>query len=266
MMTIDCVVFAGGVPQTEDPLYAYTQGKPKALLDIAGKPMLQWVLDALTQASNIGRIIIVGFEANDSFASPKIAAYVPDQKALLANIIAGVDRLADIAPEALYLLACTADIPTITPEIVEGLVTHWESLRADTDADLYYHIVPRALMEARFPSSNRSYVHLVEGDFAGADIHIFAPHIAHTHQELWNALLSDRKNALKQAARLGGDFFLKLFMRRLSIAEMERRVPERWGLKVKAVPVEHAEVGMDVDKPFQLDICKQELARRKGQR
>jgi molybdopterin-guanine dinucleotide biosynthesis protein A len=263
MTMIDCVIFAGGVPKAEDPLYAYTLGQPKALLDIAGKPMIQWVLDALTHAPHIGRIIIVGFEADSDFTSSKIAAYVPDQKALLANIIAGVDRLAHVAPEARYLLACTADIPTITPEIVENLVVRWESLRADTEADLYYHIVPRALMETRFPGSNRSYVHLVEGDFAGADIHIFAPHIAHTHRELWNALLSDRKNALKQAARLGGDFFLKLFTRRLSIAELERRVPERLGLKVKAVPVEHAEVGMDVDKPFQLDICKQELARYK---
>jgi NDP-sugar pyrophosphorylase family protein len=44
---MDAIVIAGGIPEPGDPLYEYTQGQPKALLDIAGKPMVQWVLDAL---------------------------------------------------------------------------------------------------------------------------------------------------------------------------------------------------------------------------
>jgi NDP-sugar pyrophosphorylase family protein len=45
---MDAVVTAGGIPQPEELLYPYTQGKPKAMLDIGGKPMVQWVLDALS--------------------------------------------------------------------------------------------------------------------------------------------------------------------------------------------------------------------------
>ncbi len=44
---MDAIVIAGGVPTPVEPLYPYTQGKPKALLDLCGKPMIQWVLDAL---------------------------------------------------------------------------------------------------------------------------------------------------------------------------------------------------------------------------
>ena len=43
---MDAIVIAGGIPQPEEPLYEYTQGIPKAMLNIAGKPMVQWVLDA----------------------------------------------------------------------------------------------------------------------------------------------------------------------------------------------------------------------------
>ena len=50
---MDAIVIAGGVPKPEDPLYEYTQGQPKALLDIAGKSMVQWVLDALAEADSI---------------------------------------------------------------------------------------------------------------------------------------------------------------------------------------------------------------------
>ncbi len=50
---MDAIVTAGGIPLPEEPLYDATQGHPKALVDVAGKPMVQWVLDALTEARSI---------------------------------------------------------------------------------------------------------------------------------------------------------------------------------------------------------------------
>ena len=52
---MDAVIIAGGIPQPQDPLYAYSKGDAKALIDIAGKPMVQWVLDALGEAKTIDR-------------------------------------------------------------------------------------------------------------------------------------------------------------------------------------------------------------------
>jgi molybdopterin-guanine dinucleotide biosynthesis protein A len=256
---LNSVIIAGGVPKQGDLLYEYTQGKPKALIDIAGKPMLQWMVDAFTRAQHLGKMVIVGLKPEDDISSPDILTYVPDQGSLLGNIIAGIDRMVELIPQTEYILTSTADIPTITPEIVDTFISHWNTVRQQTPADIYYHIVPRVLMETRFPGANRSYLHVIEGDFAGADMHILAPSVAHTHYDLWLNLLNDRKNALKQAARLGGDFFLKLFTHRLGIADVERRIPERLGLRVKAIPVAHAELGMDVDKPFQLEICREDL-------
>jgi NDP-sugar pyrophosphorylase family protein len=59
---MDALVLAGGIPQPGEPLYEFTQGKPKALLDISGKPMVQWVLDALSQARSIDRVVVVSLE------------------------------------------------------------------------------------------------------------------------------------------------------------------------------------------------------------
>jgi NDP-sugar pyrophosphorylase family protein len=38
---MDVIIPAGGIPRPNHPIYKYTQGKPKALLDIAGKPMIR---------------------------------------------------------------------------------------------------------------------------------------------------------------------------------------------------------------------------------
>ena len=43
---MDAIILAGGIPLPEDPLYSYSKGDAKALIDVAGKPMIQWVLDA----------------------------------------------------------------------------------------------------------------------------------------------------------------------------------------------------------------------------
>ena len=57
---MDVLVTAGGIPQPDEQLYPYTQGKPKALLDICGKPMVQWVLDALSDATQVEKVVIIG--------------------------------------------------------------------------------------------------------------------------------------------------------------------------------------------------------------
>ena len=49
---MDCVVIAGGVPQEEDLLFSYTQGKPKACMDMNGRTMLERVVDALQDSTH----------------------------------------------------------------------------------------------------------------------------------------------------------------------------------------------------------------------
>lgn len=255
---IDCILMAGGVPQESDLLYEVTQGQPKALLDIAGKPMVQWVADALERAPSVREIVLVGLGREGGITSPKITHCLPNQGSMLKNIIAGVDKVLEISPGARQALVCSADIPLLTADMVEALIAQC----ADTSVDIYHSIVPRARMEARFPASRRSYVHFREGDFAAGDIHVIAPHIAHTYEDLWDGLLNDRKDAMKQAMRLGPAFFAKLLARRLSLAELEQRVLQKFGMNVRALSVDDPEMGMDADKPFQLEICRQELAGR----
>jgi hypothetical protein len=255
---MDAIILAGGVPQEDDLLFEFTQGRPKALLDIAGKPMVQWVLDALTEARGIERIILVGLGAENGVSSPKLVSFVPPQGSLLRNVISGIDRAVEINPDARQLLVGSADIPLITGEMLDEFLGEC----ADPSFDIHYGTVPRSLMESRFPESRRSYVHLTDGDLAGADVFVINPKIADTNRQLWDDLLGSRKSPLKQAMRIGLGTLLRLVLGRLSLAEAEKRVTGAMGLTGRVVRVRHAELGMDVDKPFQLEICRRELAAR----
>ena len=57
-MKMNAVVLAGGIPQPTDPLYEYSKGDSKALIDVAGKPMVQWIVDALCEAKSVDQIIV----------------------------------------------------------------------------------------------------------------------------------------------------------------------------------------------------------------
>lgn len=253
--SVAAVVTAGWSPKEDDPLTEYTEGKSKALIPIAGKPMIAHVVDALARSRYIERIIVVALDpaAEVQFSMP--VEYVPDARGLLANAEAGIQYVADNYPDLDAVLLSSSDVPTITPAIVDAFIE--ECLH--TDHDLYYSIVERSVMEARFPESRRSYVHLREGDFAGGDLLLIRPRMALSQRELWENLAGARKNALQQARMFGLWPLFKLVIRRLSLAEAERRACKALNMRGRAVPFPYAEVGMDVDKPFQLEIARTEL-------
>ena len=83
---MDAIVTAGGIPQPGEPLYEYTQGKNKALLDVCGKPMIQWVLDALCEAKTIDQIVVIGLPPNSGVTCERITTFMPNQGGLLQNM------------------------------------------------------------------------------------------------------------------------------------------------------------------------------------
>ena len=254
---MDCVLLAGGTPQPDDPLYPYAQGQPKALIEIAGQPLAQWVVEALTAAPDVGEIVVVGLPPEAELASPKIVHYQPDQGSLLGNGLAGIAWLLDHDPLAKQVLISCADIPLLQPEMVTWLV---EQYRA-RPTDLNYTVILRPTMEAAFPTSRRTYARFEDLDMAGADIHVANPHIFRSQQDLWRTLAVSRKESLKAALRLGPRIFIKLFLHRLSTAELEAQVQQRLDMRLRVLAAPYPEMGMDVDKPHQLDICRRALGR-----
>ena len=122
---LDCVVLAGGVPLPGQPLHAETRGGPKALLDVAGRPLAQWVLDALAAAEGVGRVLLVGppeLAALDYGGELERVAATGD---LVDNLYAGIDRLLELDPAVERAAFCWSDIAfhfsmlTISSKVVD---------------------------------------------------------------------------------------------------------------------------------------------------
>lgn len=257
---MDAIVTAGGVPQPGEPLYEYTRGISKALLDVSGKPMIQWVLDALTAASTIDRVLIMGLPAESEISCPKLVSYLPSQGDMVANIRAGISELLRINPQAQHVLLASSDIPCITSEMVDWVV----KTTMQTDEDAYYNVISRQVMEKRFPTSNRSYIKLKDVEVCGADMNVVATRLVTTNDEIWINLVSARKNALKQAALLGFDTLFLLLLHAITLEAAVNKVTKRLNITGRAILCPYAEVGMDIDKPHQLEILRADLAQQRA--
>jgi GTP:adenosylcobinamide-phosphate guanylyltransferase len=255
---MDAIVTAGGTPQPEDLLYPFTQGEPKALLDICGKPMIQWVLDALSSAEMVDRVVVNGLPETSGIICSKVAAFIPDQGEMLDNIRAGARKILELNPAARHVLIVSSDIPAITAESVDWVV----KTVMQTDDDVYYNVITRQAMESRYPDSRRSYVRLQDIEACGGDMNAARVSILTESHSFWDQIVASRKNAFKQAALIGYDTLVLLLLRKLTMDKAVQRVARRLNMTGRAIVCPYAEVGMDIDKPNQLEILRADLAKR----
>lgn len=251
------VVMAGGIPGADDPLYAACGGRPKALLDIAGKPMAQWVLDALEGARQVETIVVVGLGPDSGLRVRKPMEHMPDQGGLIHNALAGLRRVREKDASARQVLLASSDIPGVRADMVDWRVDVASSAEADFD----YVAVDRKVMEARYPGSNRSYVKIRGYELCGGDLNVVSASLG-ANQQLWDRLVAARKSAWKQAALLGFDTLFLLLTRQLTLPLAERLASRRLGLQARVHLSPYAEIAMDVDKPHQLEILRRDLSAR----
>jgi GTP:adenosylcobinamide-phosphate guanylyltransferase len=257
---MDAIVTAGGIPQPGEPLYEYTLGASKAMLDVAGKPMIQWVIDALEGAQTIDGIVIIGLPPESEIKSTKVTARIPNQGGMVDNIRSGVNTVLEQKPDSNRVLIVSSDIPTITAEMVDWVVNK----ALETDLEAYYNVIERGVMEKRFPGSKRSYTRLRDVEVCGGDMNLIKTSLVTHNPELWNKLVAARKNVFKQAALIGYDTLFLLIFRLVDLDGAVKKATKRLKLTGKAILCPYAEVGMDVDKPFQLELVRADLAQKQA--
>jgi GTP:adenosylcobinamide-phosphate guanylyltransferase len=257
---MNAILTAGGTSQPKDPLHALSGGGYKSMLDINGKPMVQYVIDALNACEQIERIVVVGLPPQNLLESAKPLLILEDSGDLVANILAGAAELLRQDPQAPYALIISSDIPAITSEMIAWVIEQVQQ----SDYEIYYTVLDRRVMLARYPQSRRTYIHLKALDLLGGELHALRLNIANRENPLWDRLVEARKSPLHQAALLGYDTLFLLLLGRLSLDEAAAAFSRRLGIRARAILCPYAEVGLDVDKPFELQLMRKALGGRHG--
>jgi hypothetical protein len=251
---LDCVVLAGGIPRPGEPLHAETNGAPKALLEVAGRPLAQWVLDALAAAQGIGKVLLVGPPELAELEYAGEMEHVPAAGSLVDNLYAGIDRLLVLNPTAERAAYCWSDIPLVTGPMLDLFLAGTVGW-VDVEAGL----VERGELEERFPEVEERWLRFREGPFIAADFGVFRPRIAMAMRQHLEALAPQRKSPIKQAWRVGPGLLLTYLFGRLSLRGLEERLERRYAIRARIQRVADPELGLDVDGPVNLEICRRVL-------
>jgi GTP:adenosylcobinamide-phosphate guanylyltransferase len=247
----DAVVLAGG---PFDP--ALPQGVPnKAFLPICGRPMVEFVLRALREASTIRRIVLV---APDSL-SPAVAVHadvvVGPRGTLLDNVAAALS-----AASGERVVAVAGDIPLLTASAVDAFVNAATAL----DAEFVYAVVRREDLQRAIPGIRKTFVQLREGAFTGGSLVLLDPRAFESARTAVERAVRARKRPWELARLFGARTLIGLATGRLSIPELERRAMEITGVRARALICGTPEIAIDVDAPEMLDLAGAQLARRLG--
>jgi CTP:molybdopterin cytidylyltransferase MocA len=238
------LVLAGGTTLPDDPLYELIPNRPKALLQLGGRTLVEAVVAAL-QPPLIGPITLVGLPPEDAPDFGRPVSHLPDHGHLVDNVRQALAWQEQQTGPGLVLLV-TADIPAISADDV----AHFIDLCRPFDATLWYPFLSRETIEARFPGAKRTWSHFrKDGQLTGGNIFLVHTRMMHQNPAFWHALVAARKSPLRTARLVGFGTLLRLALRRLSLADVELVATRKLGVSARIVRPERASLGMDIDKP-----------------
>jgi CTP:molybdopterin cytidylyltransferase MocA len=248
---VNVVLLAGAA--NDGPLKEVSPATNEALIEIGNKPMVQYVIDGLRQSKSVQRIVV---SAPVGELEPHVKGegleFVPSQGSILENFMAAYRVL----PKDQPILIATCDIPLITGEIVDGFL----ALCGQREADLYYPIVEKSVGERKYPVVKRTYVTLQEGTFTGGNLFLVNPKAVEAAAPKVERFLTYRKSPLKLAGLLGWTFAIRyLLLKNLRLHELEAKISQMLGIRGAVVVCPWPEVGIDVDKPSDLQLARAAL-------
>lgn len=250
---MDAVILGGA--ENSGALKKSADARYEAQIEITGRPMIDFVVAALEKLECIDRVVVVAAEEVAArLKGNKIWKVVPPGP----DMVESLHRALSYLRRGEHVLVLTSDIPLITAEALRDFLQQCRK----READIYYSLVPRQVIEERFKGVQRTYVRLKDGTFTGGNVVLLNPDAVLAYSDYLRQAVQLRKHPLKLCRLLGIKFFLKFLGGRLTVSEIEVRVEELIKLKGAGIVSLHPEIGIDVDKPSDLQFARAILEQR----
>ena len=243
------VLILAGRRGGDDPLLAAHPGlASKALLPVAGTPMIARVLAAVR---GLGVPVWVSGLTAEEAGGDVVEAPRADGPAgaLAAALGAG-------APTP--LLVTTADHALLDEAMARAFTARAEA----TGADMVVGFAERGVIKARFPTTKRTYLRFADAQVSGCNLFYVASNAALPTIAFWRRAEADRKTPWKLARHIGLGTLARYAAGRLTLPGVFAHASRRTGARIDYVLMDRAEAAVDVDKPADLALVEAVLAGR----
>ena len=248
------IVLAGSRPG-RDALAERFGAEFKALILVAGEPMVRRPVRALLASPRIGKIIVL------SQAAERIAAVLPEDPRIEVRESSGTIAetmlgLTGGGAADWPLLVTTADHALLDASMIDEFCTGAEG------SDLAIGVVERRTLMQRLPATRRTWLKFRGGAYTGANLFALASPKVAPAIELWRSVEQDRKKGWRLVALLGPAVLIGAATRQLTIDAVLARLGRKLGLRVTAVRLSDPIAGVDVDKAEDHALAEAILAGR----
>ncbi len=254
MSAVTALVLAGSRAGRRDPLAVAGRIAHKALLPVAGVPMLSRVMTTLKACPEIGTIVVCAQDAAglvDGLAGAEGVVTCEAEAGPSRSVAAAMERFGT------PLLVTTADHPLLTAAMVTYLLG-----AAQPGIDVTAGVARASVIRAAFPRTSRTWLRFRDGAFSGCNLFLLSTPQASGVLAFWETVERERKRPLSLARLIGVRALLLYALRLATLDGMVRLLGRRTGARLAVVELPFAEAAVDVDKPEDLVLVETILAAR----
>jgi len=219
----------------------------RALAEVGGRSMLATVLAALRESDAVTRVVLIAGPELGEVAG--VDQRLPPGEGIVENVLLGVRACAD----ADYVILTTSDLPFLTSDAVAGMI----AAGIESGGGFCYPAIRQEENERRFPGMRRTYARLADGVFTGGNLFLTRPAVLLAQEARMRYAYSARKRPWKLAFLFGPSFFWRLYRGTLTLAQLEARASEVFGVPVRVLILPYPELGADIDRPEDLEAARQ---------
>lgn len=242
---INVLILAGQREGVVDPLCENAGIEWKALLPVNGKPMTEYVLDALDQSSSaVSPYWISGID-KDLIDTPLNQS--PSSGGPASSVVVAAE---DGIPYPFMVTTC--DHALLTAEMVDHFVTEADA----SGVDFALGLAERTTIQPAYPETKRTYLKFADRSVSGCNLFFIRNRRGLEAIRFWQSAQHDRKKPLKLARRLGIGMLLKYASGRLTLVAAFQHVSDKLGISAKPILMPFAEAAIDVDKPSDLTLVE----------
>lgn len=259
---ITTLVLAASRSGGDDPVAALAGQSHKCLVDVAGKTMIERVIETLRDSGACGRIL-VSIESDAVLRQiPRLAAWldegVIEATPSAANLADSILALADQGTPPLPLLLTTADNVLHTPELVSGFAR----AGLDSTADVAVGMTPEATVRAEFPDEQLGFFRFRDGGYSFCNLFLFRTLKSFEAAEAFRGGGQFRKKPWRILKAFGALNLILFRFGRLSLDGAFHRISGKLGLRLETVEVPYAFAPIDVDNPRTYALSQRILSDR----
>ena len=255
------VILLAGQRPGKDPLSEYFGQPRKALIDVAGQPMLAWVVSTLVARSDVNRIVILA-QDSDALLDHPGTRWLRDEPRVATrdcgdSIVEAISATLRAMPAAYPFLLTTAD-----NVLLDDAMVHQFAARS-AGADVAVALVERRTLELAYPGNRRTWLPFRGGAYSGANLFWLGGPAALEALAVWRRIEQQRKKARAVLGAFGIGLALMIAARLVTLDQAMARAGRKIGVKARAVVLPFAEACIDVDKPSDHAMAE-EILRRRG--